>query len=299
MKNRISFFGASVTQQHNGYWKYFKDSNQNFNVNSYGFGARHLSDAGVCYIDEVLSSNPEYCFIDWFSTGYIKYNEDKFDEIQEYVDTIINKFYKNNVKLIFLIFPDKTVDKTEIYKKLNNYLTNLKIPVLDLSECFEKNINEILRDGIHTTDYGANQYSEKISEFFFNEIYNKHEIPKNYPKETKFCNIKKIEFNKIIKNRLVLEGPSEIIGMSQIVGPYTGLIDIDGVIFNNWDRWCYYEREMVNLKFKVNKNTIIKVLQDDFDRSLCEHNINWNIDKFLKIIDIFYVGENLKIIEYN
>ena len=35
--------------------------------------------------------NRNWRFIDWFSTGYIKYNEDKFDEIVEYINTIIHK----------------------------------------------------------------------------------------------------------------------------------------------------------------------------------------------------------------
>jgi len=293
VKNNVAFFGASITQQQNGYWYYFGLMNSEFNIKPFGYGSMHLNDAGISYIDEVLEFNPEYCFIDWFSTGYIKYNENKFDEICEYINTIIHKFYKNNIKLIFLTFPDKTVDKTEIYIKINQYLKSLDIPYLDISNVFDDNINQILRDGIHTTPFGSEQYAKYINEYFHN---NDITIPTTYPEENKYCVIKKLTINSVVSSQITFQGPCEVIGISQIIGPYTGLLNIDGNIINNWDRWCYYERNMVNLKFKVNEQTTIKILQDDFDRSLCEHACNWNQPKLLKLFDIFYVGGELKIL---
>lgn len=298
MKNNITFFGASVTQQKDGFWKYFSNLNPQFNVTTFGYGSRHLNDAGVCYIDTVLSSNPEYCFIDWFSTGYIKYNEHKFDEITEYINTIIHKFYSNNVKLIFLTIPDITVDKVEIYKKINDYLNSLKIPTIDISNSFE-DLSVILRDGIHTTPFGASEYGRLISEQFNLNFLDKIEIPRTYPSKTKYCDVKQLDFNFVVTDELVLSGPAEIIGISQYIGPYSGLLEIDGNIINNWDRWCYYEREMVNLKIKIDNITTIKILEDDFDRSSCEHNANWGTKKMLKLITCFYVGEKLKILKYN
>jgi hypothetical protein len=296
MDKKISFFGASVTQQKDGYWKYFSDLNPFFTINNFGYGSRHLNDAGICYIDTVLETNPDYCFIDWFSTGYIKYNEDKFDEITEYIDTIIYKFYSNNVKLIFLIIPDISVDKKDIYKKIHDYLIHLNIPTINISESFE-DLGSILRDGIHTTPLGSQEYGRLISEYFNQNIYDKIQIPDRYPSKTKYCEIKTKELNVTVTDKLVLKGPCEIIGISQFIGPYTGIVDIDGVIINNWDRWCYYEREMVNLKFEVKDITTIKILEDDFDRSTCEQHTNWNIKKMLKLITCFYIGENLTILE--
>ena len=298
MKNRIAFFGASVTQQRNGYWKYFADNHKNFDVASFGYGSRHLNDAGVCYIDTVLDFEPDYCFIDWFSTGYIKYNEDKFYEIKEYINTIIHKFYSKGVKLIFLTFPDETVDKTEIYVKINNYLKEQGIPVIDISKSFN-DLKVILRDGIHTTDFGSSEYSRIISDIFFNEIYEKHSIPSTYVGKNKFCDIKMLELNIVATEKIVLNGPCEVIGISQYIGPYTGLVKIDDKIFNNWDRWCHYEREMVNLKFNVNDTTVIEVLGDDFDRSACEYKNVWNVNKCLKLLTAFYIGEQLVLKEYN
>jgi hypothetical protein len=297
MRNNVAFFGASVTQQQNGYWHFFGLKNPELNVQPFGYGSRHLNDAGVCYIDTVLDFKPEYCFIDWFSTGYIKYNENKWDEIQLYIDTIIHKFYSSGVKLIFLTFPDLTVDKKEIYSKINNYLKSIDVPYLDISESFN-NLNEILRDGIHTTTYGSEQYAILINEYFqLNQT--SIVIPEKYPNETKYCNIKFKNFNITVTNKLILRGPCEIIGISQIIGPYTGLIKIDGILFNNWDRWCYYEREMVNMKFNVGDKTTIEVLDDDFDRSICDHSCDWSVKKQLKLITVFYIGDNVTILDYN
>jgi hypothetical protein len=55
---------------------------------------------------------------------------------------------------------------------------------------------------------------------------------------------------------------------------------------------------MVNMKFKVGEKTTIKILEDDFDRSVCEHNAPWNTKKLLKLTECFYIGGDLKIIEY-
>jgi hypothetical protein len=295
MKNNVAFFGASITQQQNGYWFHFGLKNPDLNVKSFGFGSMHLNDAGISYIDNVLEFNPEYCFIDWFSTGYIKYNEDKFDEIVEYINTIIHKFYKNGTKLVFLTFPDKTVDKTEIYIKINDYLKSINVPFLDISNTFDNNINEILRDGIHTTPYGSEEYARLINDYFHNVDIT---IPEVYPSETKYCTIRSLSINSKITDFLKLSGPCEVIGISQTIGPYTGLLDIDGKIINNWDRWCYYERKMVNLKFNVREETIIKIQQDDFDKTSCEVDGNWLNIKYLNLETIYYVNGELKIIDF-
>ena len=55
MKNKIAFYGASVTQQANGYWEYFAKLNPNFDVKPFGNGSMHLNDAGICYIDDVIN----------------------------------------------------------------------------------------------------------------------------------------------------------------------------------------------------------------------------------------------------
>ena len=121
-QEKIAFYGASLVQQRNGYWKYFGERYPKFQVRPFGFGARHLNDAGVCYIDDVLEFEPDYCIVDWFTTGYVKYNEDKFDEITTYIDAIVHRFSEKRIPLLLLILPDETCGKKDIYEKLNSYL---------------------------------------------------------------------------------------------------------------------------------------------------------------------------------
>lgn len=294
MKNNITFFGASITQQNDGYAQFFARMNTKFKVNIFGYGSMHLKDAGVCYIDNVLSTDPEYCFIDWFSTAYVDEAKDDFDEITIYIDTILNKFYSKGVKLIFLTLPEVVRDKTEIHKRLNEYLLSKNVPTIDISKSFD-DLDLILRDGIHTTPYGSEQYSKLISDKFINEFYDKIEIPKYYPAINKYCNIKQVPLNLLVYKNIIFNGNAEVIGILQHIGPYTGLLKINNEIFNNWDRWCYYDREMVNLKFSINGETKIEILQDEFDTSSCEHVCDWKVQKVLKLLTIFYVGEIEKI----
>jgi len=302
---KISFFGASKTQQTRGYAKYtIEDLNCDSKI--FGYGSMHLNDAGICYIDDVLNYNAEYCFIDWFSTGYIEYNKHKFDEIKEYVDTIINKFFSKNIIIIFLFFPDKSmnnitnkmVDKKEIYAKLETYLMNINVPTINISEQFtDSELKLILRDGSHTTDFGSKVYAKHISSQFLEKFYKKYQIPTIFPEKTRFDVISKLKCDIVVKKFITIEGPCEVIGISQIVGPYSGLLKINNDIMNNWDKWCHYERPMIKHKFTVNDTTTIHVLDADFNRSSCKHKQNWKVKKILNMKNIFYIG-NLKILKY-
>lgn len=74
----ICFFGASVTQQskESGYVILFNEllkqnDLNNLNIIQKGFGSMHITDAGICKINEVIDENPSYAFLDWFSTCYV------------------------------------------------------------------------------------------------------------------------------------------------------------------------------------------------------------------------------------
>ena len=129
---RFAFFGASVTQQKNGYAIQFIKQNKCLNYNIFGYGSRHLNDAGICYIDDVIRSNPSHCFIDWFNTGYISYNEDKFDEIKIYINTIVHKLLYNKIVLISSKLTIGSSPCTFIYPSaLITSLTNLILSIAD------------------------------------------------------------------------------------------------------------------------------------------------------------------------
>ena len=110
--------------------------------------------------------------------------------------------------------------------------------------------------------------------------------------------VKRLNCEIIVKSFISLKGPCEIIGISQIVGPYSGLLKINNTIINNWDRWCYYERPMIKHKISIDDEVTIYVLDDELDYSSCEHQANFNTKKILNLKYIFYSGNNLEIINY-
>ena len=67
---KIAFYGASVTQQRNGYVECFSKLSKD-KVLKFGFGGMQLSDAGICLIDKFIEIRPDICFVDWFSTWYM------------------------------------------------------------------------------------------------------------------------------------------------------------------------------------------------------------------------------------
>ena len=103
MKNKIAFFGASVTQQQNGDWQYFANLNPQFDVRPFGNGSMHLNDAGICYIEDVIKFNPQWCFIDWFSTGYIVYGKDKNEDGGPFVSGVIQIVWQSVPYTLYML----------------------------------------------------------------------------------------------------------------------------------------------------------------------------------------------------
>ena len=160
----IAVFGASVTQQKNGYatklQKYF-----NHPIKVFGYGGMHLNNAAICFIDEVIAPKPSYCFIDWFSSEYISIN----DEAVQLIDILINKCSSINCKPIFLFFPrkDDIPVRNDFYLFCKSILNKRKIFFIDVgAEIETHDINKVLRDTIHTTEYGSNLYGKVIYEKF-------------------------------------------------------------------------------------------------------------------------------------
>lgn len=159
----ICCFGASVTQQKNGYVKHLKREINDFLIIQKGFGSMHLNDAGMIFMDDVLKWDPEYCFIDWTSTGFIA----DYDAIKIYIETIIRKFTQKKCKLIFLFIPEKSknLQKTKMHQDCKRLLAEYGIFYLDLSLKFD-NLDDILYDSVHTTREGSRKYAKYIADFF-------------------------------------------------------------------------------------------------------------------------------------
>jgi len=297
----ITIFGASVTQQKDGYAEKLSIK-LNEKVEIYGFGGMHLNNAGICYIDKVIKDNPSYCFIDWFSTGFITCT----DETKEYIDTIVYKFSKINCKLIFLFLPHREInERNDFYNFCKNYLDSKKLYSINVYDNIGS-LDAVLRDDVHTTSYGSDLYADIIYKRFI-EIKKLLIIPHEVS-VTKYVNIQKIIVNKIFNKTIEISGNCEIIGFLLTIGPHSGIIEIIGsdntnkfMKYNTWDRWCHYYRKHFNLPhieepIKVSQKIKLNILQEHFDTNLYKGDMNFNeISKYLIVHDIYFIGKQLQI----
>ncbi len=285
----ITFFGASLTQQKNGYAiqlkKKLKDP-----VKIFGNGGMHLSNAGICYIDEILKCAPEYCFIDWFSTDYIETNEDT----ENYLDTIIYKFSRANCRLVFLFFPRlDDASRQRFYDFVKSFLVNREVYFLDINAHHQYS-PDLVKDSVHTTDLGSQQYADTIYNQFI-QVKDKILIPSNI-RCTDLVDIKYIVIDGEFHKNLTLFGSCKIITFEMQIGRYSGIVKINNLEHNVWDVWCHYDRPSCKLdNILVEGNLRIDILQDLFDASKCRRDgIRFeNISKKLIIKKVFYIGEYL------
>jgi len=283
----ISFFGASVTQQKTGYVPEFKKL-INTDVNQHGYGSMHINDAGMCFIEDVIINKPKYCFIDWFSAS-IHIN------LVEYLDTFLYKFTQINCKLIFLLLDRNPIEekRIEMYNTIKNYCFNHNIKYIELYN--NPNVSEILRDRVHTTDIGSVFYAKKIYDFYINELLNKEYIHTNIPEPTKYSNIKKIEVNQIINDKIIFKGPGKIMGIYQIIGRNSGIVKITSdkiTKYNLWDQWCHYSRQTIKINMDVKDELIIELTNESFDGSTCKESLDWKkFEKNMDIKTVFYIGD--------
>jgi hypothetical protein len=277
MKTAISFFGASVTAQKNSYATQFPEADYTKHI--YGYGGSQLHSAGMCMIDTALKFNPKYCFIEWF-TPTLKYTE---EELKDYIYTIITKCLENCTVPIFLFFPKKDdasdlwENKTKQYDYIITILNTYNIPYIEVYKKLNKDLNILLRDIVHTTDVGAQEYFKIIYEEFL--IIQKQERNFMFPPSTKFENIKEISINKTIKNKILLEGTGEIISIHQDVGPFSNRINLiaDGEVkpYTLINPDCYYVRSTFALSGRFKTNFIIELLSEEKPKTLYKKEIDW------------------------
>jgi hypothetical protein len=286
MTETIAFFGASVTGQKEGYaWHLSKKLNTPYVC--FPYGGNHLHDAGICFIDDVLQENLNYCFIDFFSTDYTTIS----DITLTYIDTIIYKFTNVNVKLIFLfLLKDDTSTRLPFYNFIKDYLHSKNIYYIDINEYIEFS-SEYIRDNLHTTPAGSVKYADIIYDKFQKD---KHAIilPKDITKTKYVDSIKVLNLNLIVHDTIKFEGDCVIIGFYINVGPKSGIVKVNGRSYNCWDKHCHYIRSSFKLQNVLVKGRItLDVSQEPIDYSSCRRDYDFtNIIKELNIIKIFYIG---------
>ena len=299
MKN-IVFYGASVTQQsgQSGYVPRFKniiDLEQNkYNIIQKGYGSMHLNDAGIVKIDNIINENPHYCFLDWFSTGLIITNK---LNLYIYLDVIVRKLMLNNSQICFLLIDrtDMCNNRLIMYNHIKEYCKLYKLHLIEIYN--DTNVNDLLRDTIHTNELGANLYANKIYEYFVNNMVNTNIVYTNMPNENNFFNIKTLQVNQEIHDEINIEGQFEIIGIFQKIGIFSGIVEIlrddkNSYKYMIWDQWCHYTRDNIKLSIPISNKVKIKVLQDTFDTTSCKSNIDFSkCNKYMYIYEIYYFGD--------
>lgn len=294
---RICFFGASVTAQESGYAKVLSDKwKKSSRCYTFGYGGMYPDDAGICYIDKVLEKHPDVCFIDWFSTDYNKCDEKTI----EYLDTIVYKFTRAECKLVFLFMQYRNnPDKKAFYDFCTKYLLERKLFYIDIfSETKDIPKDELLRDNIHTTNYGSHIYAN-IIERDYKSIKDKIVFPINI-RETIYTEIKHIDVKREFFERIILKGKGEIIGFNLLVGKHSGIVYIsDGnrrEMVNIWDKWCYYNRDHFRIRLALDGEVSILISDEGFDTTICKVPIDVsNIKKKLMVHSIYYIGEDLRV----
>ncbi|NDB86469.1 MAG: hypothetical protein EB127_27795, partial [Alphaproteobacteria bacterium] len=176
---RFAFFGASLTRQKVSYADRLMLMLGDKEYKKFGYGSMHIEDAGICFLDEVISYNPDICFVDWFSTG----NTQTTEKTRMSLDCILYKILSNNIKPVFLLFPRKDMNdsRTKLYKFVIDYCDTYNVSIINVYELFIKKYrlesNEILRDYVHTTETGSQYYAEEISKCLFNDVFNLPDFP--------------------------------------------------------------------------------------------------------------------------
>ncbi|MBQ9206493.1 MAG: SGNH/GDSL hydrolase family protein [Treponema sp.] len=300
MIKNIVAFGASVTEQENGYADQLARK-LGVKIKKFGYGGMHLSDAGVCFIDKVLSNKPELCLIDWFSTDYMEQSK----KTLQCIDTILYKFSQIHCAVVFLIFPERRTDgrqgeKESFYDFCRNALKERNATFIDISdELKDSDLSQILRDSIHTNIHGGGYYAELIKEHLLSNPPHVLE-PERFVENAAYKQINKTVVNRVFSKNIDLSLDGNILGIYGIIGRHSGICNIK---FDNgieqkvslWDRWCHFERSHFNFAIPQYKGRVrVEILQDDFDTSSCKLPVDFT--KYRKQIvcrEIYWQGTNL------
>ena len=295
---KVAFYGASVTQQRNGYVNHFAKLSKD-KVLKFGFGGMHLNDAGICLVNKAVETCPDICFIDWFSTAYAGLD----GKSDLYIDTIAEKFLKISCRVIFLFLPNlrdlKTCPWKQFYAFAKNHIKKQGLEYIPLDEILsEYPIQEILRDEIHTTKKGSQLYAEAIYHYlqqFTGSPYEKADVKPNIYSSLSVLSVKR-GFDK----ELLLEGNCHIQGFFLKIGPWSGIVGISTGVFskkeNTWDLWCYYGRDHFSFNLQIDGRATFTVSDEPFDTSNCRDKFDFSkYKKKLVVHEIYYYGGHLKV----
>lgn len=312
---KVCFFGASVTRQPKGMVQNFQELNKNTDTYFFAYGGNRIKDAGVCHLNKIIKTHPDYCFVDWFSGQMPLAPTAQFLEMC--MDAIVYKLLEIKCIPIFLLLyrhdsitiNDILPKRAELYSLIESYCKKYNIPCLSLYK--NKRVinlqadNQLLIDVVHTTPSGSALYGELISEYFNKVLNGSNPVNSDTiikPLDNYLCDIKEINFEKTITKSFKIIGNGRLIGININAGPHSGIVDLfhaNGAQerINTWDMYCYYTRNIVSFVNTYMKDWIeLKINKENFDRSACNKECPWEkFDKELRCMSIFYTGEILEI----
>lgn len=286
---RVSFYGASVTAQRNGYVDKIADLMKSWNVYKHGYGGLSIN---ICKLDLVLENKPDIVFLDWSLHDYCG--------DANIIRTVVWRIVNISAIPVFIHMP--RTDSKPIFKSIldiNSFSAEFNISVIDMRNSFSKNElkNSLLRDNCHTTTTGAYRYAIHILNYLRNE-------PVKIPIYFELLNIKYAfpiikKTNIDVYNSLNFHLQGEIIGMSYKIGPHSNFVDHfkNDIFFRrikSWDPYCYYTRTVMGLAIKspiISAHSLkilnLTISKDDIlkNYTLPCPNIN-----HLEILEICYIG---------
>ena len=294
MSKNICCFGASVTQQKEGYPtflnKYLKN---NYDIQTFGYGSHNISNAGILYIDDIVKNKPLLCILDWFVTGFNDINDTIYA-----INIIVYKLMQINCICLFTFFlciNENNCGK-KYYDTIKKYMDSHNLKYIDFEDHLDFS-NILIKDDVHTTMYGGNEYAKILASYINNINFDNYEyyIPINIiTKNNFYMNILKYDIgNGIVINEndnIVIQFDKiyEYIFCVMQVGPHSGIIKINDIEINTWDIYCHFERT-VTRKININSDKIIvNVLPNLICTSNCRREIDFTLHKKqLRLIDIF------------
>lgn len=213
------------------------------------------------------------------------------------LDCIVRKLMLMNCQVCFLLLDmlDMCENRLVMYNYIIDYAKVYDIHYIELYN--NQNVNELLRDTVHTNTQGALLYSSKIYDYFITNILPNDTNYYKIPNENEYSNINCVKINKRVNSNITLSGNFKLIGIQQQIGPFSGIIEItrnnsEKYTESVWDQWCHFTRDNIKIKTEWSEQIAIKILQDTFDTSQCKSDIDFdNIEKYVYVYEMYYLGE--------
>jgi len=291
----IAVFGASVTQQKSGFAARLREQLDE-TVMVFGHGGMHLSNAAICFLDEVVQHRPSYCLLDWFSTGYNDVNS----RTVEFIDTLIVRLLEADSIPVFLFLPYKGYPrKREFHRFCRTVIRKRQAPSIDVrSQTYLHSLDDLLRDEFHTTDFGSEVCATVIRQGIAR--VRRSGIRPPAPAPTRYVDVRKVVVGRVFYRALEMSGDCEIIGVLLTIGPHAGLVRISDEtgtrVQNTWDRWCHFSRRQLDLAMALRGKVTIEVLHSSFDTSASKKDMDFSkVKKALVVHEVYYVGHGLRV----